>query len=302
MKKFVLFILAAAILTPRSVGCLNGKTIILANGLPLYEDSEGTVPYGHNFMDKEPLRRALAELDSLYQVHPDANLLTEKGMVLIVLGEYQEAINILLKAEKQSPGLYATAANLGTAYELEGQNKNALKWISKAIEIDTLSHHHTEWLHVNILKAKIGGDSLINSHFLIGTDFGNGDIPTSTLDELDLETLANTLYYQLNERISFIKSKDPIVAKLLFDLGDVHFLTGEFGAAKICFQMAEEYGFDSNQAQNRISHCMKPKKKPADSDKKDPSAPSPGGNWILFACIGVLAIAVLGWIISRKKS
>ncbi len=55
------------------------------------------------------------------------------AVALVYLGRYDEAISLLQRLEKETPGHYATAANLGTAYELSGNNELALKWIKEGI-------------------------------------------------------------------------------------------------------------------------------------------------------------------------
>lgn len=54
------------------------------------------------------------------------------GAVLIYIGKYQEALKIFSEIETMSPNRYATAANIGTAYELLGLNDSAFYWIKKA--------------------------------------------------------------------------------------------------------------------------------------------------------------------------
>ncbi len=96
--------------------------------------------------------------------------------------------------------------NLGTVYELLGENENALLWIKKAVAIDPASHGNSEWIHVRILEAKIGGDHLVATSFLLNTSFGDGEIPDTDLSDAELESLRNALYYQLDERISFVEA------------------------------------------------------------------------------------------------
>jgi hypothetical protein len=52
------------------------------------------------------------------------------------------------------------------------------------------------------------------------------------------------LYYQLNERVSFVKPKDKIVAQLLFDLGNISYLMREKEEAAETYKLAKEYGFN----------------------------------------------------------
>src|SRR5258708_7777149 len=80
---------------------------------------------------------------------------SDYSVALMFLGRSEEAVTLLNQLEKEKPGEYFIAANLGTAYELSGNNEEALKWIKEGIHRDPTSHEGTEWLHVKILEAKI---------------------------------------------------------------------------------------------------------------------------------------------------
>lgn len=232
--------------------CLNGEEMILANREVLYNDYDGEVPYGHEFGSNDRLKAFLVTLEKGYNETKGLDYLSNKGFVLIVLGRYQEAIELYKKIETIQPGRYSTASNIGTAYELTGNNTEALKWIEKAVKINPKSHSSSEWIHVNILKAKIRGDQDISSINLIGKDFGNGKQPQSSLSKDDLQLLKMQLYYQLNERISFVKPKDKIVAQLLFDLGNIAFLMNHKEEAKEDYELAAEYGFKNSVLDERV--------------------------------------------------
>lgn len=246
----VLFITLFA--SGNTLACLNGESMVLKNGTLLYEDWEGNVPYGHEFYIENDFRQELHELDSLYKATKDIDYLSDKGILLILLHQYNKAIRLYLDIEQIEPGRYSTAANIGTAYELAGQNENALKWIRKCVEIDSNSHKGSEWIHVKILEAKIKGEDYYTSSFLLGVDFGSGNAPTTTASYSTLRQLSDALYYQLNERISFVKPRDKIVAQLLFDLGNIAFLTGEYADAIDDYNSANEYGFGGPLIENRI--------------------------------------------------
>lgn len=155
-----------------------------------------------------------------------------------------------LEVEKKYPNRYSTASNIGTAYELIGDNENALKWISKALVLNPDSHNKSEWIHQNILKIKLKQLQL-SSESLINRDFGNEDFPVSTLIKEDLNSLKNQLYFQLNERRSFIQAKDEIIAQLLFDYGNILLLLGE-KEAKDVYEIAKQYGFSNELIDRRI--------------------------------------------------
>src|SRR5688572_27683403 len=69
----------------------------------------------------------------------------------IKLGRLEEAEVILNKLLKRYPRDYVVIVNLGTLYELQGKNKQALEYIKKAIAINPESHMGSEWFHVKVL-------------------------------------------------------------------------------------------------------------------------------------------------------
>lgn len=248
-----MFSLILGIISIPVFACLNGETLKLEDGTILYEDYDGFVPHGHQFGDNKRLSEVLLSLKKGYHETKNLNFLSDKGLILIIQGKYQEAIELYNKIEKSDPDRYSTASNIGTAYELMGNNEKALYWIEKAIEIMPDSHYGSEWIHANILKAKIKGDQYITSQFLINHDFGNTKIPVSTLNKKQLHSLREQLYYQLNERMTFVKPVDKIVAQLLFDLGNVSYLYGDKEEAMEDYEKAKEYGFKDPLLKERIN-------------------------------------------------
>ena len=106
------------------------------------------------------------------------------------------------------PGLYATAANLGTAYELAGELADALTWIREAIARNAASHAGTEWLHVAILETKLRLQR--DSTWLVHH---------SVLDAAPAhskEDILHAIEYQLNERLRFVTPIDAVVSDLFY--------------------------------------------------------------------------------------
>ena len=196
----------------------------------------------------------LKELDSLYHSNKNIEYYSDYGVVLVYLDRLEEAKNVFEDIEFKNPGLYATAANLGTVYELLGQNRKALRWIEKAVLINPRSHENSEWIHVNILKVKIKGNGAVSSELLLGTDFGTSVIPVSNDSLAALIRLRKQLYYQLVERMSFVKPQDKIVGQLLFDLGNLYALTSNIKSALEVFDKAKEYGCEEELLAKRYAH------------------------------------------------
>jgi hypothetical protein len=180
---------------------------------------------------------------------------TNTSVAMLHLGMVRPAIRILEDIERRSPGLYYTAANLGTAYELNGENAKALEWIKKGIEREPNSHHASEWLHVKILEAKLELEKDPNwlaSNPVIPLENVSKDQLDSSQsvakgnreEPIDLQQVEAALIYQLHERLEFIKPPDGVVADLLFDLSRTLALTRSLDHSTAVARFAQTYGPD----------------------------------------------------------
>jgi len=301
MKKTVFVLIITLCLVGRSFACLNGDTKELANGELLYWDKSTSTPSGHRFNGNADFARFPRELHNLYKKTNDIRYLSDEGLVLIVLGEYKKAITLYLQIEKIKPNRYSTASNIGTAYELDGQNKQALFWIEKAVKLNEHSHYDSEWIHVNILKAKLGGEQFITTQFLLNTDFGTDSIPRTSLPKKKLDSLSQALFYQLNERNSFVKPKDKIVAQLLFDLGNLTFVRSAYKVALADYALAKEYGYDDKLIDLRIKTALNYSKN--DKTIHLPNHISEKKSYIMYIYIGLgvlLAMSLMALVWRRN--
>ena len=167
------------------------------------------------------------------------------AVALLHLGKIKEAISILENMEKGSPHQYYVAANLGTAYELNGENEKALQWIRKAMDRNPDSHYDTEWLHVKILEAKIAisrDPQWLEGHSVIGLADGAISVTDHTGRLRGSSEIEKALAYQLHERLEFTPKPDAIVADLLFDFGKVLTVTRGPEHADAVFELARAYG------------------------------------------------------------
>ncbi|MDA1054005.1 MAG: tetratricopeptide repeat protein [Planctomycetota bacterium] len=230
----------------------------------------GTTLHGHSTVSSEgpladELRRAKVDRETwvmreaeLAQGLESADYMrrSDYAVALIYLGRYDEAIRILQEVEREHPGEYIVAANLGTAYELTGDLEEALLWIKRGVERNADSHQGSEWLHVEILQAKLQlakDPHWLKTNTVLGVDFGNGPVPSQPRADLvdsmgrshDLEDVAGALEYQLVERLKFVPPQDPIVADLLFDLGNVVALMKIVEQAIPIYEFAREYGMQN---------------------------------------------------------
>lgn len=254
MNKFKAFVVIFILVSFKTFACLNGETKILANGVEVYHDDHKVVPYGHDF-HIENFPKLILDLESAYKKTGDIDYLSDKGYVLIIQKKYNEALKLYLTIEKIKPNRYSTASNLGTLYELMGENDKAYKWIKKSIEINPESHNGSEWLHLKILEAKIKNLKNVSGQFLINTTFGLEKKPKTKLSKTELEKIEKSLYYQLNERITFVKPNDEIISVLLFELGNIAKINKDDLSATDIYDLSKKYGLVNELINNRIILC-----------------------------------------------
>lgn len=247
--KSVLLATATALLVPAHA-CINisdvnldgkkmefGEEMVWASKASLLPDRTNTV----SFQKREK------ELAVKMAGKPTIRERSDYGGVLVFLGQFAKAREVLEAAEQAEPGDYAVASNLGTAYELLGENAKALEWIRKGIERKADSHRGTEWVHVKILEAKIalGGDpKWLETHTVLGLDYGRdarpvrvGEAPAAK----EKYTVLHGLSYQLRERLKFVKAPDPLVGDLLFNLANETAVLGAAQQALGIYELAETY-------------------------------------------------------------
>jgi tetratricopeptide (TPR) repeat protein len=251
MNKLKVFITVLVLISFKAFACLNGETKILKNGAYAYEDYDGINPQGHNFFEGD-FPRLIIELDSLYKKTKDLDYLSDKGYLLIVLRKYDEALKLYLNIEKIKPNRYSTASNLGTLYELMGENQKAYNWIKKSIAINPKSHKGSEWLHLKILEAKIKNLKDVSGQFLINASFGMSREPKTKLSQKEIDELVQSIYFQVNERMSFIEPKDKIISILLFELGNLAELLGKNSSALETYRTARVYGYEGDLIVERM--------------------------------------------------
>lgn len=251
MNKLKFFVIVLVLFSLKTFACLNGETKILKNGAYAYQDYDGINPQGHNFFEGD-FPKLIIELDSLYKKTKDLDYLSDKGYLLIVLGKYDEALRLYLNIEKIKPNRYSTASNLGTLYELMGENQKAYNWIKKSIAINPKSHEGSEWLHLKILEAKIKNLKDVSGQFLINTNFGISREPKTKLSKNEIEKLAQWIYFQVNERMSFIEPKDKIISILLFELANLAELLGKNSSALETYRTARKYGYEGDLIVERM--------------------------------------------------
>ena len=205
---------------------------------------------------KRDHRAAGIKMETDYRSSTNYDERSDYAISLVYLGRVTEAIEIFQKLEQAHPGKYFVAANLGTAFELTGNNEEALRWIQEGIRRNPASHSGTEWLHAKILQAKIAQQDdpkYFENHSILNLE------PEHLASELkidgqsfSLKEIARSIQYQLEERLQFVKPPDQAVAALLFDYAALEAATNTLESAKSLLQMALEYGYPAKKAESQL--------------------------------------------------
>jgi hypothetical protein len=226
MRRLVSALLFSILLTDPARACLNtyGKNI---NGADV-EEEHAAYLVDFKGITSHPEHDAIKakDLGPEPAVDADFKIRNDYAANIVRQGRTQKAIEILESVEKSHPGEYMVAANLGTAYELNGEVDKAMTWIAEGIKRNPQAHGGTEWLHLRILEAKknLAKDpTWLQSHTVLGFDFGKNvePIPPAVWGEMGQTRVLAALGYQLHERLAFVTPPDPIVAELLGFCADV---------------------------------------------------------------------------------
>lgn len=239
--RFCLLMVVILISNETPWACLNGSSGVFGDA---YARSVSQYPYPlgqHVDTQSEKVQQELAFWKQGLQ-EGIFKYSSDYGLYLVYDKKYVEAELLFRKLAAQWPNEYAAAANLGTVLEINGKNEEALQWIKRSMEINPTAHQGSEWIHVKILEAKIHPEIAIDAPTFLGVDFGSETIPTAKMDRRALKNLQKQLFYQLNERISFIPPHDPQIASLMFDLGNTTLAVGPLQKAFAIFKLAQDYG------------------------------------------------------------
>jgi tetratricopeptide (TPR) repeat protein len=223
------------------------------------------------------------------------------AVALVHRGDSKKAVGILESVEKEHPGEYIVAANLGTAYELSGDLEKAFQWIQEGIRRNPKSHEGSEWLHLRILWARqaLAKDpDWVKSHGVLDLDFGGEAIPRKPTvwpeGVADAESLIQALTYQLSERLAFVPPPDPLVGGLIADLADLLALFRSVDHAIPVYELALQYQpVRAELISRRLASSMEVRQ-----EENRRAHPSEKGRVMLVLTVAVVVagIAVLLWI------
>jgi tetratricopeptide (TPR) repeat protein len=112
-----------------------------------------------NDADASPLRvRYLAEAKALQarldKAKLDADEIADLGAIYIRLGEFERAVEILRPAQRTHANHFAIAANLGTAWQMLGDYRQAAASLEEAVRLAPGKHMAVEQAHLKLVRDR----------------------------------------------------------------------------------------------------------------------------------------------------
>ena len=215
-------------------------------------------PY-HLKFDTVKLRKQIADYDAKYSITDSATYpvqsldkdktLSNKALALMKLDNVSDAKNILVNLVQRNPKEYSMIANLGTAYELSGELDSALKYISKGLKINPTSHYGSEWIHVELLKAKIKRKK--SKYYIIKNSILSDELLESKRDTSRRgrrrSRVLDHIYWQVRTRARFTPAPNEVIWNLLLTAGDYAQKYDTYENAFLAFAYSRKYAYNWEQ-------------------------------------------------------
>ncbi|MBO9634775.1 MAG: hypothetical protein J7578_16800, partial [Chitinophagaceae bacterium] len=207
----------------------------------LHQRKADEMPYWWHGIGRENMEKLLplTKEDSLKMSFRE---LSDRAVAELKTGNTATGLSILEQLYRLYPNEYNIVANLGTAYELNGNKNKALEFLKKAVSIKPLSHFGSEWIHIRILEEELATSPNYKNIINLGiSDYQKWLTDKTYRFPRPADSLKLQIAYQLHERIKFIAPPNKTIGQLVTDFADIVSKTDSLGAAKEFYQFALSY-------------------------------------------------------------
>ncbi len=105
--------------------------------------------------DRLRYEKALKELERIAKDRPlTADELGDQGALLVRLGEAARAVEVLRGAQRRHPNHFRIAANLGTAYQMQGEFESAASALEEAVRLAPGKYSKVEEAHLRLVRLR----------------------------------------------------------------------------------------------------------------------------------------------------
>lgn len=242
------------------------KILVLVVGISMFQLAFGCGnEYGYSLSGKRIFTRYFYLTDGMKQFdtvfinekllklkaesisHPeDYKVWSDISVNLMKLGQADSALQILLPLYQQHLNEYNIIANIGTSYELIGELDSALKYISLGYELNKDSHFGSEWVHIEILKAKLKekkSPGWLKTHRILDVSELVVRVDANHSSN-EVRKINDHISYQIRTRVPFTPAPNQVISNLLVSLGDFNFQVGTYENALLAYTYAIDFQID----------------------------------------------------------
>jgi hypothetical protein len=171
-------------------------------------------------------RAALTRLEK--KPNPDADDLADLGALYLRTGQPGKAVEVLRSAQRKYPQHFRIVANLGTAWQLQGDLEQAAAALRQSVKLAPPKFQPVEQLHLKLVESRQKQKSAQQFDDLFGVRFGNdvGSMPMEERKKLPADAVA------LAQRLALSLPSD---ARLLWQLGELANAHGDVRTAAAIF-------------------------------------------------------------------
>ncbi len=194
-----------------------------------------------------PLRReyrdALSRLEK--KANLDADELADLGALNIRTGQAGKAVELLRSAQRKHPTHFRIAANLGTAWQLQGDLEQAAAALRQSMRLAPPKLRPIEELHLRLVESRQKQRAPQQIDDLFGVKFGNAvrAMPADERKKLPADAVA------LTQRLALSLPND---ARLLWQLGELANAYGDIRTAAAIFDgCVSELGLTAAELRQR---------------------------------------------------
>ena len=213
-------------------------------------DSNGRVHYHeHHFLrslefNKDAIIKSIRELQTDFaKKEYHFKQVSDYGAYLLMAGRFKDGLDIFRQLILKHPDQYAIKANLAVAYELNGKLDSALYWERQAVTINPYAHDHSEWIHLQLLEAKINyakDPAWLENNKVTYIADSLAKYDDGSEHPFKADQIFEHFIHQLNERLPFTLGEDPVLGKLLYELGDAYMKYSVY-RSYYCYAMARYF-------------------------------------------------------------
>jgi tetratricopeptide (TPR) repeat protein len=201
-----------------------------------------------------PIRKRYEDArDKLEKAGRERKLMADEaadlGALYVRLGEPAKAVEVLRTAQRQFPAHFQIAANLGTAWQVQGDYDQAIAALQETVRLAPEKLKRAEDLHLKLVRQRRGQRGQPGLDDLFGVRFGgSGDYQVGKLTAEDRKKLPADAVALVQELALWLPSDGPLLwqlAELAGAHGDVRM------AAAIMDGCVSEFGLQSPDLRHR---------------------------------------------------